>query len=270
MNVRLCPRTPLFMPLPMHANNFRLQDYFQRIGYTGRPGADLGTVTALMTHQLQTVPFENLDVLAGRGVSLAPEAIVDKLVHRRRGGYCFEVNGLFALALTALGVAHRYLGCRPTNLPTRRPRTHMALLLALEGEDWLCDLGFGRYGMRAPMRLADAGAIRQGYDEYQLVAAGPGEYHFRARVEGEWMAQYSFDLCPMEWVDFQPANWFTSTHPETLFTRHRIVMRQTPEGRVILFDDQLKTIHHGRSHSRTVTEAEVPALLRGMFGLEAV
>lgn len=251
----------------MHAENFSLQDYLRRIGFEGPVRADLATVSGLMRAQLRTVPFENLDVRAGRGISLAPEAIVDKLIHRHRGGYCFEVNGLFGLVLTALGVDFRFLACRPMTMPIRRPRTHMALLVCLEGEDWLCDLGFGSHGMREPMRLEDRGEIRQGHERFQLIRTDHVEYLFRTQVEGEWADQYGFNLCPQDWVDFQPANWFTSTHPQTLFTQHRIVVRQTPEGRIILFDDRLETLTQGVSETRTVTESELPSLLADLFGL---
>lgn len=252
----------------MHADTFTLQDYLRRIAYDGEARADLATVSALMGHHLQAIPFENLDVRAGRPISLRPEDIVDKIVRRRRGGYCYEVNGLFAMALTALGVDYRFVGCRPMTYPARRPRTHMALLARLEGEDWLCDVGFGSYGMRAPMRLGDVGEIRQGHDLFQLAPADHGEYVLRAWVEGVWANQYGFDLAHHEWVDFLPANWLNSTHPETLFTRHRIAMRQTPEGRVILFDDRLKTVERGVTTEREVTPEELPTLLLEGFGLD--
>ena len=85
----------------MHSDNFDLSAYFRRINYTGHAAADTATLHALMRHQLFSVPFENLDVQAGKVVSLVPEDIADKLLHRGRGGYCYEVNGLFAMALDA-------------------------------------------------------------------------------------------------------------------------------------------------------------------------
>lgn len=254
----------------MHADNFQLTDYFLRIGYAGEARADLATVTALMRHHLQAVPFENLDVQAGRPISLVPEDIVNKIVHRRRGGYCYEVNGLFAMALTALGVPFRFVGCRPMTYPARRPRTHMALLAQLEGEEWLCDVGFGSFGMRAPMRLHDANEIRQDHDTFQLSPLEGGEYVFKAWVEGQWANQYGFDLGHQEWVDFMPANWLNSTHPETLFVKHLIVMRQTPEGRHILMDERLKTVARGETRVRQIATEERAEVLRQVFGLDAM
>lgn len=253
----------------MNADNFDLHAYLERIGHTGAVAADRATVTALMRRQLQTVPFENLDVLAGKGISLAPEAIVDKIVGRRRGGYCYEVNGLFAMALAALGVPYRFVGCRPMTLPVRRPRTHMAILAQLDSEDWLCDVGFGSYGMRAPMRLAASGPVRQDHDTFELGPLDAREYLFRAEVEGTWANQYSFDLSHHEWVDFMPANWLNSTYPDGLFMSHRIVMRQTPAGRMILFDNRLKTVTADAVAVRDLDEADIPAVLRDHFGLPA-
>jgi len=255
------------MDAPLHANNFILTDYFQRIGYAGEARADLATVSALMRHQLQTVPFENLDVQAGKVISLVPEDIVDKIVHRRRGGYCYEVNGLFAMALTALGVSYRFVGCRPMTYPMRRPRTHMALLAMLDGEEWLCDVGFGSYGMRGPMRLHDANEIRQDHDTFQLSPMAGGEFVLKAWVEGQWADQYGFDLGHQEWVDFLPANWLNSTHPETLFVKHLIVMRQTPEGRAILMDDRLKMVERGETSVQHLAPGERAEVLRQVFSL---
>lgn len=258
----------------MKADNFDLQRYFDRIGYAGEARPDLATVAAVLRRQLHSVPFENLDVRAGKPISLVPEDIVDKLVHRRRGGYCYEINGLFAMALEALGVPYRFVGCRPMTYHSRRPRTHMAILAMLDGEEWLCDAGFGSYGMRAPMRLAGTGEVRQDDDAFELLRQDNGEfrdndeYLFRTRIDGKWTNQYSFDLAHHEWVDFLPANWFNSTHPETLFTTHLIVMRQTPEGRVILFDDRLKTVAHDLTTARVIAPDERDAVLRDLFGLD--
>ena len=251
----------------MHAENFDLSAYLHRIGYSGVPLADLASVTEIMRCHLRAVPFENLDVQAGKGISLVPEDIVEKIVGRRRGGYCYEVNGLFAMALTALGVAFRFVGCRPMTYPARRPRTHMAILAMFDGEEWLCDVGFGSYGIRAPMRLNDAGELTQDFDTFQLFRPNPREYQLRARVDGEWADQYCFDLAHHEWIDFLPANWLNSTHPDTLFMKNLVVMRQTPEGRVILFGDRLKTVVRGETDARQLAPDELAGVLRDVFNL---
>lgn len=97
----------------MHSDNFNISTYFNRINYTGPAGANTATLHALMRHQLFSVPFENLDVQAGKVVSLAPDDIADKVLTQGRGGYCYEVNGLFAMALAALGIPYRFVAARP-------------------------------------------------------------------------------------------------------------------------------------------------------------
>lgn len=168
----------------MKAENFDLPRYLERIAYRNDVRADLASVAGIMRQHLFNVPFENLDVQAGRAISLVPEDIVEKIVHRRRGGYCYEVNGLFAMALAALGVDYRFVGCRPMTYHARRPRTHMAILAMLDGEEWLCDVGFGSYGLRAPIRFAGRGEVAQDDDVFELLPGGEGEYVLRARVEG--------------------------------------------------------------------------------------
>ena len=113
----------------MIADTFDLTAYCQRIGFAGELRPDLASVQALMQHQLRSVPFENMDVLAGKPISLNPNDIVAKIVGQRRGGYCYEVNGLFALALGALGLPYQWVAARPLFYPVKRPRTHAALTM---------------------------------------------------------------------------------------------------------------------------------------------
>ncbi len=123
-----------------------LAAYFSRIGYRGPRAPTIEVLNALTSAHAQAIPFENLDVLLGRGIDLAPEAVFDKIVRRRRGGYCFEHNGLFLEVLTALGFAVRPLSARGRILPARDqtpPRTHVLLEVQVGGERWLTDVGVG-------------------------------------------------------------------------------------------------------------------------------
>lgn len=253
----------------MHCPDFDLHRYLERIGFSGPAAADLATLQGIMQAQLCSVPFENLDVQAGKIVSLEPVHIVEKIVGRRRGGYCYEVNGLFSMALTALGIPHTYVAARPMFYPVRWPKTHMAIIAELAGEQYLCDLGFGRYGIRAPLPLASAGSeVEQAGDCFRLSLSN-GEYLLQAWVEGEWANQYGFDLHPQEWIDFMPVNYMNSTHPDTVFVQKLLVVRFTPRGRVILFGDSLKIVEEGQVSTRPVLPEERAALLRQYFDLPA-
>ena len=108
----------------------------------------------MMRCQLFSVPFENLDIQQAKVVSLVPEEIYQKIVDRQRGGCCYEVNGLFAMALGALGIPYQFVAARPLTYPVRRSKTHMAIVATTEGEQWLCDLRFGSYGIREPVNLS--------------------------------------------------------------------------------------------------------------------
>ncbi len=252
----------------MKAGNFVLQDYLDRIGFADKPGADLESVARMMACQLFTVPFENLDVQAGKLVSLVPEEIVDKIVGRGRGGYCYEVNGLFAMALGALGVRYDFVLARPMFYPMKRPRTHMAILATFGGEKWLFDLGFGSYGIRAPLPLARLDTeIPQGGDTFRLTRLNEREHLLEAWVDGHWAKQYSFDEWPQEWIDFMPANYLNSTHPDAVFVQKPLIVLHNHAGRKILFGDQLKTVADGRVETRSVARGDYETVLRDDFGL---
>jgi N-hydroxyarylamine O-acetyltransferase len=252
----------------MQASNFEIQNYLEHIGFQGRACADLKTLTELMRLQLRKVPFENLDVQAGKVVSLVPEDIVEKILVRHRGGYCYEVNGLFSMALQALGIEHFYVAARPMFYAERRPKTHMAIVAKLEEELWLCDLGFGSYGLRQPMSLKTIDVdVCQDLDCYKVSMQSDGEYLLLARMHGKWVAQYAFDLQPHEWLDFAPANFLNSKHPEAIFVKQLLVILQTQEGRKILSNRVFKNWVNGKLSERMLEAQEVPTVLREEFGL---
>lgn len=252
----------------MQSNNFNISTYFKRINYTGPVAADTATLHALMRHQLFSVPFENLDVQAGKIVSLAPDDIADKVLTQGRGGYCYEVNGLFAMALEAVGIPYRFVAACPMFYPARRPKTHMALIAEVDSRQWLCDLGFGSYGIRAPMALDMLDVdITQDFDTFRLSRSAEGEYLLQAKVEGKWARQYGFDLTPQEWIDFVPANYLNSTHPDAIFVQKLVVVQHRPEGREILLGDVLKTITADGVEIQQLAEGEISRMLKDRFAL---
>lgn len=255
----------------MQASNFDLPAYFRRIGYRGDARADTATLHALVRYQLFALPFENLDVQAGKVVSLVPENIADKLLRQGRGGYCYELNGLFAMALEALGIPYSFVAARPMYYPVRRPRTHMALIAEVEGRRWLCDLGFGSYGIRAPLDLDVLGTdIVQDFDTFRLTRDERGVYLLQAKVDGAWANQYGFDLSPQEWIDFVPANYLNSTHPDAIFVQKLLVVLHRPDGRLILVGNEFKTVTDGRVETQQLTDDEIAQVLKDRFQLVRV
>jgi len=252
----------------MKADNFTLEKYFSRIAYHGRTDKDVATLTEIMRCQLFSVPFENLDIQAGKIISLVPEDIVEKILSRRRGGYCYEVNGLFAMALEELGVPYTFAAARPMNYPVRRPRTHMVIIAEVGGEKWLFDLGFGSNGIRKPMRLNLLDVeIMQDSDLFMLSTSDEHKYLLKAVVEGHWADQYEFDLYPQEWIDFVPANHLNSTHPDTIFVKKLLVVLHNPTGREILIGDTLKSVINGVTTKQFISSENRAFILASTFGL---
>ena len=252
----------------MKADNFTLEKYFSRIAYHGNTDTDIATLPEIMRCQLFSVPFENLDIQAGKIVSLVSEEIVEKILTRNRGGYCYEVNGLFAMALQELGVPHTFIAARPMNYPVRRPKTHMAIIAEADNEKWLFDLGFGSNGIRKPMRLNLLGIeIKQDSDRFILSATDETKYLLKAFIDGHWADQYEFDLYPQEWIDFVPANHLNSTHPDTIFVKKLLVVLHNPSGRDILIGDTLKTIINGTTTKQFISAENRAAILSSRFGL---
>lgn len=259
----------------MYAANFDLALYARRIGLPQLPQAadfDAAALQQMMQAQLRNVTFENLDVQAGKIVSLVPEEIVSKIIgnngQAQRGGYCYELNGLFAMALTALQIPYFFVACRPMFYPMRRPKTHMALVVTIGTERYLCDLGFGSYGMRAPVALSQVNLPQQqDFDQFRLTMPTPGDYVLQAMIEGSWVSQFGFDLHPAEWIDFMPANYLNSTHPDTVFVQKLLLIRQHAQGRVMLVGRELKQSVAGVTHSREISDAELAAVLQSEFGL---
>jgi N-hydroxyarylamine O-acetyltransferase len=252
----------------MNVESFNFADYCNRVGFNGHSKADIETLNALMQCQLSTVPFENLDVQAGKTVSIEPAEIINKIIYQPRGGYCYEVNSLFAMALTALGIEYYFVGARPMFYPTRRPRTHMVIIATVADKQYLCDLGFGNYGIRAPIPLGKINQIIQQDDDcYKLACTDGKNYLLQARVDGEWVNQFGFDLYPHELLDFMPANFYNSKHPDSIFVKQLLIVKYNPLGRTILSGMRLKKIKQGKSYSEDITPEQLPDILKNEFGL---
>lgn len=248
-----------------------LASYFARVGYSGPARADLATLEELHARHAAAIPFENLDPLLGRPVPLDLSALEAKLVHHKRGGYCFEHNTLFAAVLQSLGFSVTPLAARVRwNRPDggEGPRTHMLLRVELSEGSYLADVGFGGLLLSAPIRLeleteqtTSSGIIR-------LLPAESG-FIMQARLADRWSDMYSFTLEPQAPVDYVVANWFTAAHPESLFTKDLLVQRLVPDRRLALFNRQLTV--RGRDGSvaerRLETPGELGEALEQLFGI---
>ncbi|MEA9413860.1 arylamine N-acetyltransferase family protein [Flavobacterium sp. PL02] len=253
---------------PIDSDNFVLQDYLDRIHFVGDVKSNIKSISKLMQCQLFSIPFEDLDVQAGKTISLAGNDIVDKLINRKRGGYCYELNGLFALVLQKMDISYRFVAARPLVNPGENPKTHMAIIVTLEGEEYLVDLGFGGNGIREPLKLNDTTAAQQGTETFALAKAENGDYLLQTLLRDEWKNLYSFDLSHQDWIDFKPANHYNSTHPDSFFTQNLVVVLQNPLGKKILFRNTFKSIVNGETKSYTFEPEKLKDILATEFNLE--
>jgi len=215
--------------------------YLARIKYEGPLIPSLETLQGLHQSHVMTVPFENLDIHLGRSISLAPADLFHKIVVERRGGYCFELNGFFALLLEELGFGVTRLAARVcSGAEGARPRSHQLLMVHLRESAWIVDVGFGGHGLLEPLRLVIGEERQQGRECFRLVAGERGEYLLQGERDGAWADLYSFGLDPCLPVDYLFANYYHSHSPDSLFTQQRICTMPTPEGRNTLSGMELK------------------------------
>jgi N-hydroxyarylamine O-acetyltransferase len=242
--------------------------YLARIGHTGRLEPKLDTLQALHLAHATHIPFENLDILLGRPIRLDVGSLQAKLVESGRGGYCFEQNTLFAAALAELGFDVTLLAARVRFGANRTlPRTHMALQVRIDDATWLADVGFGAAGLLLPIRFGDSMPMRQFAWTYRLTAES-GQWVLQAQREGAWQDLYAFTLEPQLAVDFEVANHYVSTHPQSRFVQTLTVQRVTPEARHTLVNREY-SVDSGSEVSRHSLrdDAELLDLLAGTFGL---
>ena len=252
------------------AYKFDTESYLQRIGLGDAPAADAAGLAELHQAHVFAVPFENLDIMLGRRINLEPGALFDKMVTRRRGGYCFEQNGLFLTALEALGFTVRPLLARVLLDPAGpTARTHQVLLVELDEGQWLADVGFGAgtLGRAIPMEPDKIEVIQDA--SYRIILKEPFGATLQRRETGDWHDQYTFSLEPVLPADIQLGNHYTSTSPEVHFTQRRITMLAHPQGRSDLLNMELTLTRDGQKETRTLSDgAEYLAALREHFGIE--
>jgi N-hydroxyarylamine O-acetyltransferase len=203
-----------------------LDAYLGRIGDDGPRDPGVATLTRLHRAHVAAVPFENLDIMLGRGIAVDLPSVQAKLVGRRRGGYCFEHATLFGAVLQRLGFrVDRLLARTGDPLEHPRPRSHMVLRVATGDGPWLADVGFGS-GLLTPLPLAEGGPHRQGAWAYELVRGPDTAWRLREHDGAGWTAIQTFTEEPQYQVDVEVANHHTATSSGSPFVRQPIVVRK--------------------------------------------
>lgn len=250
-----------------------LPRYLARIGYDGPVAPTLAVLRALQAAHVAAIPFEALDVLTGKGVEVDAASVDAKLIDQRRGGYCYEQNGLFLRVLQAIGFdATARLGRVRWMMAPDAPvtaRSHMVIRVMLDGRPWLADVGFGAAAPTAPLAMDDRDPQPTAHEAYRIRqshAEGSGEWLVEALLGDSWAAMYVFDDVPQEPIDIAVANWYTVTHPSSHFRHQLIVARASDAARYVLRDNRL-TIRFtdGRVEQAYLTADEIEAALADLF-----
>jgi len=241
-----------------------VEAYLERIGLSGQP-----SVAQLHLAHCTSIPFEALDPQMGRPVDLGEEQLEHKLVTRRRGGYCFEQNLLFASALRALGhqsqlyLARVLLGAEPGVM---RPRSHLLLRVG----ELHADVGFGGGPLLEPLPWGPGGEHEQAGWRYRILERAP-EWVLQSVDSEDWVDVYSFLPHPVPQIDVETINWWTSTSPQSRFVNGLMVSRHWADGRRLVLSDWgglgLIDRQPGFSTVTPLQRAELPRVLAARFGL---
>jgi len=241
--------------------------YLARIGYTIPITPNRQSLFELHRAHMLHIPFENLDIHLGNPIVLEVPMLFDKIVNRNRGGFCYELNGLFAWLLSELGFRVTLLAARVyEDGEPGQPFDHLTLLVQLK-ENWLADVGFGDSFLQ-PLQFGDR-VQQQGIDHFEIVNRKNRHIVYRQRQDCDWLPQYEFSLQPRDLHEFSAMCVYHQTSPKSSFTQKRICSIAKPDGRVTLSNDRL-IIRRGseRQEYQLTTKDAYDNAIQNHFGFE--
>ena len=242
--------------------------YLDRINYRGPLNCEAETLRQLHLAHLRNVPFENLSIHTGEPIVLDDDALFGKIITRKRGGFCYELNGLFSALLRALGFQVDRLSAQVANAEGEFSSDfdHMTLLVTLD-ERWLVDVGFGESFIE-PLRVDERGLQVQRGTTYRIEPVDDYVVGLQLNDQDIWNPFYRFKLQPYDYEDFEDRCRFHQTSPESHFTKNRICSMLTTNGRISVTDTNLIVTESGkRTEKRVSSRQEYDQLLRDHFGI---
>lgn len=259
------------------------EKYLSRIGFASTAEPSLDVLRSLHTGHLLSVPFENLTVHSGGQVKLDLPLLYEKIVSRRRGGFCYENNGLFSWLLSELGFQVTLLSGQVKNEQTGLfgPHfDHLIIMVTLDGHRWLCDVGFGAEGFSVPLSLETSGPQEQGHRVYRVRQDGDMRFlelqSEKTAVEhGDWAEVYKFTLEPRRLEQFTRMCQYHQSSPCSIFFCKSLCSILKPGGRISYVGRRLITTTFPTEETRGVLkttrelkEEEIPGVLAENFGIE--
>jgi len=250
-------------------SDFDLPAYLARIGYDGPRDPSLATLAGLLAAHMNAIHFENIDVLLGRPVRLDLESLQEKIVRGRRGGYCFEQAALFDAALRALGFKTTLRTARVTLVlaPDKAPRGHMIVVVDLPEGGFIADPGLGGLGCRTPIPL-DGTPVEDRGEINQIVFDGARRM-LKIVTGGRTVDAWASGLDEDNWVDFEVANHWFSTHPASPMRQRLMLRAMTPDGRMTVMNRDVTIRANGQIGSRQIEDRmALRHLLRDFLGFD--
>ena len=252
-------------------NQLKLEKYLERIHFSGIPEMNMETLKRI--HQLhpQYIPFENIDPYTGNVPSLNPDDIFNKLVNESRGGYCYEQNLLLKEVLTFLGFTvelqlGRVLWKREEN--AKSAKTHALLTAEIDNQKYIVDCGFGIVTLTAPLLLNNKEPQETSNGLFK-VSQKDGSYMLWIWKE-KWLPIYRFALENVEPLDWEIANWYLSTYPESMFKKNLVLSKVDEEARYT-FSDHTLNIRRETEEKESVaieSDEQLFQILKDIFGLQ--
>ena len=240
----------------MNDFQFNQEEYLQRINYKGSVSNTFECLKALHHAQHTIIPFENFDICLGKAIHLEPEAIFEKLVKNKRGGYCFELNGLLLMALQSFGFEARALLGRVHIKGKPTGRGHFVSLVTINEQNWIVDSGFGGESPRFPMPFICDEVVTSGNQTLRFIKDELFGYMLQGKKEDEWINMYSIELNHVCQGDIDYGNHFTSTSPKSFFTTSRVAALPTENGMITLLNHNLKKVINGVEENILLEEDE--------------
>ena len=246
-----------------------VENYLNRISFQGEIQTNRCTLAALHRNHILNVPFENLDIHYGRKIILDLDRIEQKVIANRRGGFCYELNGLFGALLSQLGYDVRLISARVySKEKIGREFDHLILLVRLD-EDWLVDVGFGENFIE-PIQIAVGKAQRDPTGVYKITTYASTYLQLKSDMDGSgYSPKYLFSLAERQYEDFTEMCEYHQTSSKTSFTQERLCTLATVNGRITLRDHALIETSNGlKTVTPVISEKEFTQILKDRFGIE--
>jgi N-hydroxyarylamine O-acetyltransferase len=248
-----------------------LAKYFETIQLKSTPNNNEDGLFVLQSSQLKTITFENIDCLLDRVIHTDIENLQRKIFTNQRGGYCFELNGLLSFVLNELNFQYRPLLARVMYRGTSiNSKTHVILLVNVNGKEFITDVGFGGPGSYMPIPFEINREDVQTHGVYRLIRDDiHGHIMQKKTITDEWFNVYAFNLDQVYPADLSMSNFFTSTFPESHFRHNLIMARHLENGRITVLNNQLTTVIDGKSTLHTITtNSELLKIMNDSFGVK--